>query len=80
MFAEKRMPNPLQLLISPTTIPRDKLIDVFTFIVKSTFNYTLCKFVSPVCRNQAYWIKGVRNTCFIYNSVQDCLMFKLEIL
>ena len=62
-----------------TKIPHDKLIDVLSSIVHSTYNDTTCKYMS-VGNKRAYWVKGIRNARFLYsaNVVKDCLKFVIK--
>ena len=62
-----------------TKIPHDKLIDVLSKLVDSTFNDTTREFMS-VGTNRAYWVKGVRGKKFKYdaNTVKECLSFLIK--
>ena len=62
-----------------TKIPHDKLIEVLSSIVDSTYNDTTRKYMS-VGNKRAYWVKGIRNTRFLYsmNVVKDCLKFLIK--
>lgn len=62
-----------------TKIPHNKLIDVLCNIVDTTFNDTTRKFMT-VPKTSARWVKGIRNTSFIYtaDNVKACLKFLIE--
>ena len=62
-----------------TKIPHDKLIDILSKLADSTFNDTTRKFMS-VGSKRAYWVKGVRNKRFIYDSgtVKECLKYLIN--
>ena len=62
-----------------TKIPHDKLIEVLTSIVKSTFNTTTRKFMS-VGNKRGYWVKGIRSKRVLYTAdmVINCLKFLIN--
>ena len=62
-----------------TKIPHDKLIDVLSSIVDSTYNDATRKYMS-VGNKIAYCVKGIRNARFLYsaNVVKDCLIFLIK--
>ena len=59
-----------------TKIPHDKLIEILSQLIDSTFNDTTRKLMS-VGNKRAYWVKGIRCKRYLYDAgtVKECLKY-----